>query len=155
MTTVLITGMSGTGKSSVAAALRVLGHLAIDTDDGWSATADDGEWIWDEAKIDGLLRAGHDLLFIAGCASNQGRFRSRLDHVVLLSAPIDVMLERVRTRTTNPFGKDTADVAQIVDDHTHIEPLLRASCTVELDTTRPLDEVVDAILALVGLTRPA
>jgi len=30
----------------------------------------------------------------------------------------------------------------------NIEPLLRASCTHELDTSRPLDEVVAALIAI-------
>jgi len=32
---VLLTGMSGTGKSSVIGELAALGYKAIDTDDGW------------------------------------------------------------------------------------------------------------------------
>src|SRR5215470_14919911 len=35
MKRVLLTGMSGTGKSSVIRALADLGYKAIDTDDGW------------------------------------------------------------------------------------------------------------------------
>ena len=35
MKRVLLTGMSGTGKSSVIGELAALGHTAIDTDDGW------------------------------------------------------------------------------------------------------------------------
>ena len=35
MKRVLLTGMSGTGKSSVIRELAALGYKAIDTDDGW------------------------------------------------------------------------------------------------------------------------
>ena len=101
---VLLTGMSGTGKSTVIAALGALGYKALDADEGWSMTAPDGEWLWHEERVDQLLSIeDSDVLYFGGCASNQGKFRSRFDQILLLSAPLDVMLERVRTRTNNPF----------------------------------------------------
>jgi hypothetical protein len=39
--------------------------------------------------------------------ANQGRFYDRFDAVVLLSAPADVILERIEARTTNTFGDET------------------------------------------------
>lgn len=150
MPRILITGMSGTGKSTVIAALRSLGHQAIDSDDGWCRFSPDGEWVWDEALVDELLSTEHvPVLFFAGCASNQGRFRQRFDHVVLLSAPLDVMISRIQERTTNPFGKQPDEFARILADHAEIEPLLRAACTLEIDTARPLPSVVDELLRLV------
>lgn len=69
---------------------------------------------------------------------------------MLLSAPLDVTLERLSTRTTNDFGKSRTDRARVVADHAAVEPLLRRRATVEIDTRRPLEEVVDAVEA-VGL----
>src|SRR4051794_13772909 len=110
MKRILLTGMSGTGKSAVVEALGDRGYKAIDADYGWCVTAPDGEWIWDQHLVDRLLATEDaEVLFLAGCASNQTKFRDRFDLIVLLSAPLDVMLERVRTRTTNPFGNDRAD----------------------------------------------
>ena len=40
-------------------------------------------------------------LFVSGCVRNQGKFLDRFDAVVLLSAPPDVILERVAHRITN------------------------------------------------------
>jgi hypothetical protein len=36
----------------------------------------------------------------------------------------------------------------ILDDRANVEPLLRASCTHELDASRPLDEVVADLIAI-------
>ena len=36
----------------------------------------------------------------------------------------------------------------ILDDLANVEPLLRASCTHELDASRPLDEVVADLIAI-------
>jgi thymidylate kinase len=76
---------------------------------------------------------------------NQGQFYPRFDAVVLLSAPLDVLLERVRSRTANHYGKSEVEQALIAQDVRTIEPLLRAGATNEVDTRRPLSEVADEL----------
>jgi hypothetical protein len=68
--------------------------------------------------------------------------------VVLLSAPADVLLDRIARRTTNDYGKTQVERAMILDDLTRVEPLLRASCTHELDASRQLAEVVADLIAI-------
>lgn len=51
MKRVLLTGMSGTGKSSVIEALAALGYKAVDTDDGWCGLLPDGRQRWREDAI--------------------------------------------------------------------------------------------------------
>jgi dephospho-CoA kinase len=145
---VLVTGMSGTGKSSTLQMLGEKGHRVVDTDtDQWSewVTEPDGsrDWIWREDAIAALLndhRDGH--LFVSGCKTNQGKFYSLFDHVVLLSAPADVLLERIASRTDNPYGKLRTERATILLHLAEVEPLLRATATEELDAAAPLLEVV-------------
>ena len=76
-----------------------------------------------------------------GCSSqgrfNQGSFYDRFDAVVLLSVPREVMLQRIATRSTNPFGKDAHERQRILADLDAVEPLLRATSTVEIVTTTP------------------
>lgn len=84
-------------------------------------------------------------LFVAGCASNQGSFYDRFDAVILLSVPREVMLQRIATRSTNPFGKAPREQQRILADLDAIEPLLRATSTAEIVTTIPVAEVVDAL----------
>ena len=154
MAKILVTGMSGTGKSSVLRVLAERGHRVVDTDtDEWSEWAVDAEgepdWIWDEAAIVALLD-GHDdgHLFVAGCRTNQGRFYDRLDAVVLLSAPAEVLLARIDARTDNPYGKSDEERALVMRYLTEVEPLLRATATAELDATAPLPEVADRLEAI-------
>ena len=83
-----MTGMSGTGKSSVIGELAALGYKAIDTDDGWCEPAPEGRQRWREDAIAALLDTEDaDVLFIAGCEENQARFHARFDLIILLSAP--------------------------------------------------------------------
>ncbi|MFJ6653372.1 AAA family ATPase [Microbacterium sp. NPDC091313] len=147
MGSVLITGMSGAGKSTLLAELAARGHRTVDTDfDGWT-DGDGGPW--DEPRMAALL-AARDVI-VAGTAENQGRFA--FAHVVLLSAPLEVLLERVRTRTTNPYGRDPREQDEIRRYVREVEPLLRAAATRELDGRRPVAELADAVEALDGVGR--
>ena len=152
MPVVFVTGMSGTGKSAALAELARRGHQVVDTDEGGYAeqvpSAEEGGWeqLWREDRVEALLD-DHDegVLFVSGCVANQGKFYSRFDAVVLLSAPADVILERVATRRTNDFGKSDDERHRILGDLEAFEPLLRQGATAEIDTRAPLDEVVDTL----------
>ena len=141
--------MSGTGKSTALAELAAGGFDVVDTDEpGWKEERA-GEWIWREDRIANLLAAaGEQPLFVSGCVPNQGTFYDRFDAVVLLSAPADVLLERIRTRTTNSFGRTAAERKQILSDLAEVEPRLRAAATHEIVTTKSIDLVVAELIAI-------
>ncbi len=157
-----LTGLSGTGKSSVISELSARGYRAVDADYGgyseWVEVVDDSEtpgeavepgrdWVWNERRIRELLSAeeGH-VLFLAGTSPNMGQFLPRFDHVILLSAPKDVMAERLRTRTNNPYGQQTGEIERALGLVETVEPLLRKAAGHEIDTSVGLDEVVSTVL---------
>ncbi|MGF9700327.1 MULTISPECIES: AAA family ATPase [Paenibacillus] len=140
---ILITGMSGTGKSTALTELARKGHRVVDTDYGeWSENLDGTGWLWNEDRIMALLM-GHNegTLFLSGTVSNQGKFYSMFDAIVLLSAPLDVILERVSSRHNNPYGKTQAEREEIIHYVHTVEPLLRAGSTFEIDTRKSIEEV--------------
>lgn len=170
--------MSGTGKSTVIAALAARGYRAIDADsDEWShwvtiddPTRSDGaevqpveepddlwgnrDWVWREDRIRRLLSgqdAGGDagMLFVSGCAANQGQFYPQFDYIILLSAPAPVLMERLATRTTNAYGKLPEELVRILGHIETVEPRLRRSASFEVDTSAPIEQVVDTILSAV------
>lgn len=146
MARVLITGMSGAGKSTLLDELARRGHRTVDTDhDGW--TIDDA--IWDEPRMTALLDAHSDLV-VSGTVENQGAFYDRFDHIVLLSAPVEVLIERVSTRTNNPYGKSPAQQNEIRQYVRDVEPLLRAGASLELDGRRPVSELADEVEGLLS-----
>jgi GNAT superfamily N-acetyltransferase len=144
--------MSGVGKSTLLAELRRRGRRTVETDEGdWCGP--DGRW--DEPRMTELLAAGRDLV-VCGTVENQGEFYDRFEHVVLLSAPLEVLLSRVTSRTTNPYGKTPAQRAEIERYLRSVEPLLRRGATLELDGRRPVGELADAVERLLVLdVRPA
>lgn len=144
MARVLVTGMSGAGKTTLLDELRRRGWLAIDTDyDGWVGA--DGRW--DERRMEQLLADEPDVV-VSGAVENQGRFYDRFEQVVLISAPVEVLIERVSTRTNNPYGRTAEQQAEIAAYVETVEPLLRTSATVELDGRKPVGELAEVIEGL-------
>jgi glycine/D-amino acid oxidase-like deaminating enzyme len=148
MKRVLITGMSGTGKSSVIQELVARGYRAHDLDTPeWSEWIDtdpsDGltprpgkDWVWREDRVRALLSQPEDgTLFIGGCAENMGQLFPLIDAVILLSAPV-----------ASSAAEEQRRVADLIST---IEPLLRKSADYEIDTRRPIHATVDEILRVV------
>ncbi|MCB5273510.1 RNase adapter protein RapZ [Arthrobacter sp. SO5] len=142
MGVVLVTGMSGAGKSTALKELARLGYATVDTDYGSWCNDVDGDTVWNEEKMSALLTAPNlASLFVSGTVSNQGRFYHRFDAVVLLSAPPEVLFRRIETRSTNGYGKLAAEREEIRRHLESVEPLLRKSSTHEIDTTCPVQDV--------------
>jgi hypothetical protein len=141
--------MSGTGKSSVLAELVRRGFRTVDTDEpGWTVEDETGGRWWDEQRIEQLLSEDGPTLYVSGTVSNQGRFYDRFDAVVLLSAPADVLLDRIAVRSTNEYGKSPEERELILSHLREVEPLLRATCSHEIDATLPLGDVVEQLVAI-------
>ena len=149
---VLVTGMSGSGKSTSLAELAHRGHDALDTDEpGWitrragSPGAVPGEPLWDLDAMETRLGAHRNgFLFVAGCVANQGALYDRFDAVVLLTAPIDVLLTRV-SRRIDAYGATVDDRRRIRADTAGVEPLLRAGASYEIFTTVAVQQVADRL----------
>jgi shikimate kinase len=165
MKRLLLTGMSGTGKSTLTSALAARGFKAIDLDcdtfSEWvelndasaipgSPVESDRDWMWRANRVDELLSIEDaDVLFLSGCASNMGQFLPRFNHVVLLSAPADLIVQRLRSRTTNPYGKHPDQIARVLELRETVEPLLRRVATHEIDSSASVEQVVAAVLRLI------
>jgi shikimate kinase len=163
---VLITGMSGSGKSSVIAELAARGYAAVDADSpDYSEWVEDSggtgavgspewgarDWVWREDRMRDLLSTeGGDVLFVSGCAANMRKFLPEFDRIVLLSAPADIIVKRLATRTTNNYGKRPEEAARALELMETIEPRLRRVAGREINTSAPLDEVVATLLQFAG-----
>lgn len=164
MKRILLTGMSGAGKSTVLGELAARGYCAVDADsDEYSEWVDISEyshaagspvepgrdWVWRADRMQALLSApGEGALFVSGCAPNMRAFLPQFSLVILLSAPADVTLERLRARANNAYGKRPEEAARVLDLKQQVEPLLRRAAHHEIDTSAALAEVVAAVLRL-------
>lgn len=165
MQRILVTGISGTGKSTLTGELAARGYKAVDADsdeysewvevsgdsDDYGSTVEPNrDWVWREDRMQAFLSTEDaGIVFVSGCAMNMRTFLPQFDHVVLLSAPADVIVERLATRTTNQYGKRPEEVARVLGQIETIEPLLRRAAGYEIDTSARLDDVVAILLQLV------
>jgi shikimate kinase len=143
--------MSGSGKSTALAELERRGFAVVDTDEaGWTQwSGQEVGLVWREDRIAELLAREREVpLYVSGTVPNQGRFYAEFDAIVLLSAPAGVLLDRIENRTTNDYGKSTEERAVILGHLEEVEPLLRATCTHEIDASQPLDAVVAQLVAI-------
>jgi shikimate kinase len=158
----LITGMSGTGKSAVIQELVERGYQAhdldtpewsewIDTDPSDVLTPTQGkDWVWRADRVRALLsQPGDGTLFIGGCAENMAQLFPLIDAIILLSAPVATIMERLRTRSAGSYGSVAEERRKVSDLISTIEPLLRKSADYEIDTRRPIRATVDEILRIV------
>ena len=127
----------------MAERLSKLGFKAVDTDDGGFSVVDEqGDQHWDVDRLRELLATEDaDVLFVVGSDDAQVLFYPDFDHIVLLSAPREVMVERLTSRTNNAFGKSSQELAKVLADLETFEPFMRRDATYEIDTNRPLDDV--------------
>jgi shikimate kinase len=163
MKRVLITGMSGTGKSAAIEELATRGYEAHDLDDPeWSewvdadpsdrlTPAEGKDWVWREDRVHALLsKPANETIFMSGCAQNMSTFFPLIDIVILLSAPVATIMERLEARTPGGYGHVAEERRKVADLIAVIEPLLRKSASYEIDTRRPVQATVDEILRRVA-----
>ena len=170
MKRILITGMSGTGKSAVIQELAARGCDArdldtpewsewIDTDPTDALTPAHGkDWVWREDRVRTLLSGVQDsTLFVSGCAENMARLFPLIETVILLSAPAATIMERLAARSPDGYGTAPEERRKVSELIATVEPLLRQSADHEIDTRQPVATTVDAILQIAkrAATRPA
>lgn len=159
MKRVLITGMSGAGKSAVIRELAARGYRAHDLDTpDWSewvdadpsdalTPADGKDWVWREDRVRALLsEPSGGTLFVSGCAENMDRLFPLIDLVILLSAPTATIMERLEARSTDGYGHAAEQREKVAHLISTIEPLLRESADCEIDTSGSLHATVDEVL---------
>ncbi len=170
MKRILLTGISAVGKSVVIEELARRGYYAVDLDcddfSEWATLTDDlaqaagtpveadRDWVWREDRVAALLADEKaDFLFVSGCAPNMGKLRPQFDQVILLTAPADITVQRLQTRTNNPYGKAEGEMERVLELKESVEPLLRQSAGYEIETDIPFENVVQKVLQIAQLPK--
>jgi hypothetical protein len=166
MNAVQISGMSGAGKTTIAAVLARRGLAVIDADGdpllarhvdsagnvvGDPAVPDFAwlarhSWAWNPARLDELIGAAAPAtLYVCGCADNELELADRFTQVFLLEIDEPTMLGRLASRDKE-WGRigDTREYQR--RKLPEYQGRLRASGAIPIDARRPLDQVVDALL---------
>ena len=153
----LVEGLSGAGKSSVYEELIRRGYHAISTDRAWKYRADPGTGLrggprhddnsmWDEQRAVGELESPEpEVLFVCGSSRNRDRFLPYFTKIFNLRIDDDTMRRRLEERTNNDFGKQPEELELMLRLNRSDE---KPAAAVDVDATRPLDQVVDEVLRL-------
>lgn len=167
---VWVTGISGSGKSSVCEALKSRGHVAVDADHGdysrWvdRATGDvvrkrpypvPSDWFdrfsWEISveRVRALAaEARSGTAFLCGSVGNEADVWRCFDRVVCLVVDDETLRHRLATRATNDFGKDPAEFAAVLAWNRETGENYRRRGAAVIDATRPLEAVVRDVDAL-------
>ena len=148
MQKVLLTGMSGVGKSTILNQLKVEGFLTVDLDNsGWiNYDVKEEDYLMDTTKIiDFITLHEKEVVFLAGTTINQIHIYPYLDFVISLTAPLEVMKERIQNRENNPFGKTEDEWSKIVSDKVTFEEQIFKSSDYVISTDKPLQDVLKEI----------
>lgn len=138
----LVEGLSGAGKSSVYEELIRRGHWAVSTDRAWKTH----DSMWDERRAVGELESPEpEVLFVCGSSRNRDRFLRYFTRVFNLRIDDDTMRRRLRERTNNDTGKQPGELELILALNRNGE---KPAGAIDVDATRPLDDVVDDVLRL-------
>ena len=170
MSAVIITGISGAGKSTIGAGFARRGLTVVDSDEDprlarfvdreGAVVAEEPEtpdldwlaehfWSWDPARLDELIQSSaSDTLYVCGGADNQLELADRFTHFILLEIDELTMLARLdNPERHNKWGRigDTREFLRSRLRRYYEE--LRAFGAIPVDATQSVGQVADAILA--------
>jgi dephospho-CoA kinase len=172
MSLIYITGISGTGKTTVAHELKKRGFEAYDADgDGFNSWYDKKTgkkttesshtntntlnwykkhiWRTSRGKIEDLaIHAKNKNMFICGTPSNEKEIWDLFSKVICLTIDEQTLRHRIRIRSTNEFGKAPHELTEILKWYKLNQKLYKQFGAYIVDATKPLNEVVDEILEI-------
>jgi dephospho-CoA kinase len=161
----LITGRSGSGKSTIFRELQRNGYPAVDTDKvpgmySW-VSAQTGQpvqvdyskpidltatlWVWDRSVLRTLVGDTTDI-FVCGGANNDLDFGDIFDVVFVLTLPPETQRQRILARTEHDYGKLPAMQEQILAEQAELVEHAERCGAVMLDATRTPEQIVREIL---------
>lgn len=105
-------------------------------------------WSVPHAEIKALRDgAVNTSVFVCGSLGNLGELHDLFDSIVALHVDSATLEHRLATRTSGDWGKQPHELASTLQKHQAAYDEYRAVGAVIIDSTRPLEQVVDSILA--------
>lgn len=161
---VYITGISGTGKTTISKALIARGVTTIDIDDishwenkltgewvGWKPGSskkwhDLHGWLCDIDELEKILVSSENVIAI-GHAHNQDAYLAFFDKIFILTCSPETAVARIMQRTDNDFGKDSAEQKILLEWQGRFEDEMLQKGASKINVERPLERVVADILS--------
>lgn len=164
---ILITGVAGTGKSTISKELQKRGINSIDFSDipdlcSWrdkitkqevkySLPVEDGKWfdsnerICNLNKLKDILDKYEDIIITGIASGNQTEYLKFFDKVLLLQCSPETFINRMKSRIPI-FGKTDAERNFVVDWQKELDPILLSYGAVPINTEGTIDSVMGKII---------
>lgn len=166
---IYITGIGGTGKSSLQKRLVERGYESIDGDHGYCAFynkrtgeaivsparemrtpewLEAHEWCFIPGKLDELqARSQNQLIFLCGTATDEADHQHHFAKVFALIADDATIAHRLRTRPgEHAYGKSEHELElTLVENAEAADRYAKLGADI-IDATKPLDNIIDEIL---------
>lgn len=172
---ILITGIAGTGKSTIAKALNEKGVEAVDLHDVpgvffWQdkktgapveyAPVHSKDWfdtvdrLCDIKKVKGIFEQNPAIVMVGSTSgSNQNEFFLLFDKIILLQSNPDTLIHRMQTRINKSgYGKTEAEQEDNIEWQKEYDPLLISLGAIPVSTEGDLDSVVGKIIEMIKST---
>ncbi len=162
-----ITGVSGTGKSTVGEELQNRGFRVIDIDDhkydlckwvdkntgeiAYTDPSTDNQFfkkykrVCDREKLIELI-SNNEIIFVAGLSDNQSEILDLFDKTFLLSCDEKTLIERIINRKNNDFGKHESEQKMILKGYKKYEKEMQDLGAIRINTEKPLKEIAEEII---------
>ena len=167
-TSVLITAVSGTGKSTVCKALQVLGHNALDIEsvNGLYELVDEEtnevipgdlnqinesvNWNCNKTKLKELIDSqDNDFTFYCGGMSNTDDVWDAFDLVVILTVSDQTTEQRLSTRVSGEFGSTQVNRGWVLSWKNDLENRWLKMGGMQMDAEASPEIVAQAIIELI------
>ena len=164
-----ITGVSGTGKSTLTEEFRKKGFNSIDLDDGFCTWKNIGtgkeadinesdqpgfyeenDWYCDLEKLYEFLKEQNEPIFIFGACANQDSFLPFFDKIFLLKCSPEIFSERIDLRTNNNYGKLPFAKENELHWFEEFNASMLKKGAIEINAENSIAQVADEILAKSG-----
>jgi broad-specificity NMP kinase len=171
MSFIYITGLPGAGKSAVCKELTRRGYEAHEGDERHlsafyhnetgekivrhvTATERTPEWRalheW-KMSVDALrklkAKAANKPVFLCGVTSNEDEYIGMFDKVFALVLDEHTLRQRIKAREEDSYGKNEHELAEVLNWQKSAGTEYRDAGAHIIDAAKPLDQVVDEILA--------
>lgn len=161
---VLVTGVAGTGKSTLEESLRHKGYQTIDIDNGYAswqhndsrrrvdapvnqppAWYDTHDWYTEKEKLEASIssiKANSEPLFVFGNTADLDSHYDLFDTIFALEyTREETIRHRIEHRTNNDYCKDPVEFQALLSYYKPMQKRFRAGGAIPIDCTLPLARI--------------